>query len=255
MRTRAIELARVLNLDPDPELSERGITSGGFRRSADLIAASFEKPRRNTDAKETEPLRILKGTTFFGGAGLEGTYIQDMVKELGNAGLKNVRPADAKKWSRGQASDAFEVLTERKRDDEKSDHSGFGTIGEQFNLVGYSYGGLQAAQAAADYADQGGKVDHLVLLATPVSPEFLDKLRRNPNIGKVVVIDLADKGDDIRVGMSMGELLKSLPKLGLDFRATFTDTYRGHFYYSDVTPAGAERRKSLAKQLFDRGLR
>ena len=188
-------------------------------------------------------------------AGLDGSYIQDMVKALGNAGLKNVRAADTKKWSRGLASDAFDVFTERKRDDEKSDHSGFGTVGEQFNLVGYSYGGLQAAQAAADYADRGGKVDHLVLVATPVSPKFLKNLRQNPDIGKVIVINLKDKGDDIRAGMSMAELISSLPKLGLDFLAAQGNTYRGHFYYSDETPAGAERRKLLAKQLFDRGLR
>ena len=70
--TRAIELARVLNLDPDPDRSKQGAAFGSLRRSEDLIAASFAKPQRNADATETKPLRILKGTTFFGGVNRAG---------------------------------------------------------------------------------------------------------------------------------------------------------------------------------------
>ncbi len=38
---------------------------------------------------------IFKGTTFFGGAGIDGAYINDMVAALTNAGFGNVRAADS----------------------------------------------------------------------------------------------------------------------------------------------------------------
>jgi len=109
------------------------------------------------DETVQKKLRVLKGTTFFGGSGMKGAYIDDMVKALEEQGINNVRAADPKIWSRGSSlNDALAVPFENSRDDKQSDFSKFGEEGDQFNLIGYSYGGLQAAQGAIDYADQGG---------------------------------------------------------------------------------------------------
>jgi hypothetical protein len=206
--------------------------------------------------KESLGGRKLKGTTFFGGAGMEGGYIDDMVKSLEEAGLNNVRAADPKKWSRGgMGQDAVSVPMQNDRDRQPSDFSGFGEEGEQFNLVGYSYGGLQAAQAAADYADSGGVVDNLVLMGTPVEKGFLEKLQNHPNIKSVRIMNLEDQGDPIKAGMSDMEIIGSVPKLGLQWIDDKDGNARGHFYYSDEGEAGKKRRRALTSKLATWGLK
>jgi pimeloyl-ACP methyl ester carboxylesterase len=61
---------------------------------------------------------------------------------------------------------------------------------EQFNLVGYSYGSLIAAQTAHVYASNGHIIDHLVLIASPIDNDFLHELKCNKNIRRVIIIDL-----------------------------------------------------------------
>jgi len=186
---------------------------------------------------------------------MDGAYIENMVKALEENGIKNTRAADRDKWSGGTVSDAFDVLSKRSRDGSKSDLSAMGTKGEQFNLIGYSYGALQASQAALDYADNGGKVDHLVLVGAPISKQLLEQLQKHPNIGKVEVIDLDEHGDPIKAGMSTGDLVMSVPELGLDFSSGVNGEGKGHFYYGGNSPTGDSRRRKLAKTLFDLGLR
>ncbi|MFA6019780.1 MAG: alpha/beta fold hydrolase [Rhodospirillales bacterium] len=197
-----------------------------------------------------------KGTYYFGGAGMDGAYIGDMVNAMQENGVGNAQAVDRSKWSSGEEIDAPMTLLRRNRDGAQTDFSQFGKDGEQFNMVGYSHGGLQAAQAAADYASAGGKVDHLVLVGTPVSREFLDKLKSNPNIGKVIVKDIEGQGDPIRAGMSAGEHIRSLPKL-MEDRSAGEEQGRslGHFYYAGDDAVGSLRRRELAKQLYDWGLR
>ncbi|WP_259781372.1 alpha/beta fold hydrolase [Aestuariispira ectoiniformans] len=195
----------------------------------------------------------LKGTTFFGGAGMEGDYINDMVQALEEKGISNVRSAAPEKWSTGgMFTDAASVVFDNDRDGAASDFDSFSTEGEQFNLVGYSYGGLQAAQAAADYADDGGIVDNLVLLGTPIEATFLKKLESHPNIKHVEVINLSEEDDPIFAGMSDLDVAMSTPKLASQF---FIEPSAGHFYYSDPGEEGNKRRRALASKLFDIGLR
>ncbi|MGC8050047.1 alpha/beta fold hydrolase, partial [Salmonella enterica] len=59
---------------------------------------------------------------------------------------------------------------------------------EQFNLIGYSYGSLMAAHTAHIYACNGHIIDHLVLIASPIDGDFLEKLQQNKNIKKVLII-------------------------------------------------------------------
>jgi len=210
-------------------------------------------------AAQTTAASPLRGTTFFGGAGLEGAYVEDMAIRLRAVGIADVRVADAAIWSNGAILDSYTGLAGRGRDDIETDFTDFGRAGSQFNLIGYSYGGLRAAQVAADYAAGDGRVDHLVLIATPIDVDFVAALRAEPRIGSVVVIDLADEGDPIRAGMSGSGLAAGVPSLGLDFiRSYMPSLYgpaRGHFHYADPGPAGQTRRAALAERLYRVGLR
>lgn len=92
----------------------------------------------------------LDGTYFFGGAGMNGGYIGDMVTALSGAGISDVFAVDAGKWSGGTALDAG-VGVFALRDEMvnfpivlRSQGDGNG----QLNLVGYSFGSLVAAQVA-----------------------------------------------------------------------------------------------------------
>ncbi len=65
--------------------------------------------------------------------------------------------------------------------------------GEQLNLAGYSYGSVLQAHVALRLADQGIKVDNLVLIGSPISSgsELFNALSNNKNIGKVIREDIA----------------------------------------------------------------
>ncbi|MBF0354020.1 MAG: alpha/beta fold hydrolase [Alphaproteobacteria bacterium] len=197
-----------------------------------------------------------KGTYYFGGAGMDGAYIGDMVKAMQENGVGNAKAVDPAKWTDGEKVDAAMTLLRRNQDGAQTEFSQFGKEGKQFNMVGYSHGGSQAAQAAADYAAAGGKVDHLVLVGTPISQEFLDRLKSNPNIGKVVVKDIEGQGDPIRAGMSAGEQIRALPKLVEDMeRGRNEGRSIGHFYYAGEDAIRKLRRRELSKQLYEWGLR
>lgn len=73
---------------------------------------------------------------------------------------------------------------------------------KQFNLIGYSYGSMLAAQTAKSYANLGYVVDHLVLIGSPTDADFLSLLQSHKNIKKLTIIDLTEHGDPIHAGMS-----------------------------------------------------
>ena len=67
--------------------------------------------------------------------------------------------------------------------------------GEQFNMVGYSYGSVLQAQSALRLADSGQVIDNLVLIGSPISDksDLMKQLKGNSNIKNVTRYDL--KGD------------------------------------------------------------
>ncbi len=207
------------------------------------------------DGVETPGAAQSRGTHFLGGAGMEGAYIGAFVAALNDAGIGNSRAVDADRWSSGMTGDVLNALFERHRDDQETDFSVFETAGHQFNLVGYSHGGLQASQAAADLAAQGGTVDNLVLISVPISREFLDALRRDANIKNVITINLEEYGDPIRPGMDMWALLGTLPRLTIDFMRGLYGNRTGHYYYAGFGEMESARQVELARRLFDAGLR
>jgi hypothetical protein len=211
-------------------------------------------------------------TVYFGGAGNNGPYIPDQVKALKQAGVKGATAGTYTEGTLPDASAGTVHLRDRRQyamgttslgvpyknelDWSISSLTGISlpqNMEGQFNLVGYSYGSLVAAQSAIYHADKGQRIDNLVLIGSPISPEFLAQLRAHPNIGNVIVKDLGFNGDAIRAGMSMPELLGTIPRTAIDFRSV--ESGAGHFYYAPSGPVGQTRRRELADELVRQGLR
>jgi len=199
-----------------------------------------------------KPGGYIKGTFFLGGAGLNGIYIPKLVKSFHKAGIKSAIYLDREKWSAGQNIDAtIGVLFGRDYDPRfpmllrvhPNSH-------KQFNLIGYSYGSLIAAQLAVKYARHGSIVNHLVLIGSPISEHFLNTLKSLKTIKKVIVINLDKHGDPIFAGMEISELVSSSIKL--INQSGKTD---GHFHYAKEGIKGDKRRKELADKLYELGLR
>ncbi len=202
--------------------------------------------------EKVQPGAAVKGNLFFGGAGMDGGYITDMVRAFETQSIK-LQPVNRDIWSGGTALDAtfgvdvlrygaspWTVLIDAPDQVNQT----------QFNLVGYSYGSLVAAQVAQKYGEAGTYVDNLVLVGSPISEAFLTALRNNPNIGRVIVVDLVSQGDPIYAGMGRDTLVLSAPKLAWQML-----NGTGHFYYAPNTPAGAQRRNEFAKFLRQLGFR
>ncbi len=62
----------------------------------------------------------------------------------------------------------------------------------QYNLAGYSLGGVRAGLAALELANEGKIIDNLVLIATPIdkSSDLYKKLTSHKNIKNVISVDV-----------------------------------------------------------------
>ncbi|MBX2944151.1 MAG: hypothetical protein KF860_17610, partial [Cyclobacteriaceae bacterium] len=69
--------------------------------------------------------------------------------------------------------------------------------GEQLNLSGVSAGSVLMAQAALGLANEGQKIDNLILIGSPISTDsdLYKELTSNSNIRRVLLIDVV--GDNI----------------------------------------------------------
>jgi hypothetical protein len=198
-----------------------------------------------------QPGEAVRGNLFFGGAGMDGGYINDMVRAFGDRGIE-LTPVDRQKWSGGTALDAS-LGVNAYRDGKFPAPvllDNFQQSGPQFNLIGYSYGSVAAAQVAINYAEAGTKVDNLVLIGSPISKEFLNDLRSTQNIRNVLIVDLTERGDPIYAGMTRGELMMATPSLVRQMAGS-----TGHFYFAPSTPEGQRRRDALADSLYSKGIR
>ena len=220
-----------------------------------------------TLASETVPAKVYvrrpRGTLYWGGAGLDGAYIQPQLQAFIAAGINNVNvgltntggaymPERAKPL--GTLVDAIRAgLPIRYEDDgDWTLSKGMGAKDGQFNLIGYSYGSLLAAQTANFYSKQGHIADHLVLIGSPIDAGFLTTLSRRQHIKKVVVIDLTDKGDPIHAGMTQFELFEAVPELARQF---LSGKAEGHFHYGQVVPDSPHRWRALAERMLREGVR
>ncbi|MXV18004.1 alpha/beta hydrolase [Hufsiella ginkgonis] len=80
--------------------------------------------------------------------------------------------------------------------------------GEQFNLVGYSYGSVLQAQAALKLAKSGQVIDNLVLIGSPISTDsdLYKQLSENGNIKSILRYDLP--GDALSNSDGIMDILK-----------------------------------------------
>jgi len=199
-----------------------------------------------------KPGSYIKGTFFLGGAGLNGIYIPKLIKAFHTAGIKSAIYLDREKWSSGQNRDAtIGVFLGRDYDPRfPMLLRVFTTSHKQFNLIGYSYGSLIAAQLAVKYARYGSVVNHLVLIGSPISEKFLEIVKGMRTIRKVIVINLDKQGDPIFAGMDTLDLITN----SLELRQQMIEN-KGHFYYAKDDSTGDKRRKELAEELYKQGLR
>lgn len=213
---------------------------------------------------DTKPVKVYvkkpRGTLYWGGAGLDGAYVQPQLQAFRATGIQNVSAGLTNTATKevgprfGAIVDALRAGTAIRYED--SDEwvisKGMDSSAPQFNMIGYSYGSLLAAQTANYYANQGHIVDHLVLIASPIDQDFLMKLKENKNIKKVVVINLTKYGDPIYAGITQIELMEAIPTIQ---RQQNGERGEGHFYFAHVIPESPSRWAALAKRLFDEGLR
>lgn len=198
-----------------------------------------------------------RGTIYWGGAGLDGPYIADQLAALQEAGIQHVyrgvrtysMPVDALR-------SGFSI---RYRDNPVAEDwhiDGMDNPSPQFNLIGYSYGSLVAAQTAYYYAALGHIVDHLVLVGSPIDKRFLEDLGKQVNIRRIVIRDLAEYGDPIYAGIGKLRLYASSLQLGAQMLKTLdTGDGWGHFYFASPSSNGALRRRELARLMVRHGLK
>lgn len=222
-----------------------------------------------TPIEKRAPVKVYllrpRGTLYWGGAGLDGGYVRPQLEAFRKAGvthcfagLTNSATADLPKGTgyafAGTLLDAIRSgLAIRSRDDgEWTITSGMAAEAPQFNLIGYSYGSLLAAQTAWSYARAGHVIDHLVLVGSPIEAGFLADLRSHKGIRKTTVINLTEHGDPIYAGMPWAELAVAAPLLG---KQMIANKGEGHFYYAHVMPDSPRRWTALARRFADEGLR
>lgn len=196
-----------------------------------------------------------RGTLYWGGAGLNGPYIDDQIQSFVKKGISHVyRGTNTTGFDKVDA--LWTATTLRYEDsDEWTISKGLENPSGQFNLIGYSYGSMLAAQTAHFYANQGHIVDKLVLIGCPIDANFLAKLKNHKNIKMVIVINLTEHGDPIHAGMTQIELLSSATKLASQDDESGTTKGIGHFYYRPDSIEGKARREALADYLYRQGIR
>jgi pimeloyl-ACP methyl ester carboxylesterase len=211
---------------------------------------------------DTAPVKVKvnrpRGTVYWGGAGLDGPYLAPQIAAFASAGIAHCYAGKTNTATRtigapGMFIDAMRAgVAIRYQDSGEWTLAGMDLPADQFNLVGYSYGSLLAAQTANSYARSGHIVNHLVLIGSPIDSNFLAVLKGNALIKKVIVIDLKQYGDPIYAGIPQLELAQAATTLG---EQMLRNKGEGHFYYAHVIADSARRWKELAGRLYAEGLR
>ncbi|WP_433847188.1 alpha/beta hydrolase [Acinetobacter proteolyticus] len=192
---------------------------------------------------------------------MDGPYLKPMTQAFTDAGIHYISSGLGNTATRnvpstiGTLMDAARTGVMIKNNDGTDDWRVYPpastNAAKQFNLIGYSYGSMLAAQTAKSYANLGYVVDHLVLIGSPIDADFLSMLKKHKNIKKVSVIDLTEHGDPIHAGMSFFDLVKNAPLLGKQMN---NNKAEGHFYYAHVVPDSPRRWAELAKRIKNEGL-
>jgi pimeloyl-ACP methyl ester carboxylesterase len=176
---------------------------------------------------------------------MNGDYVDDTVQALSEAGIEGVAAADTDTFSNGTISDAAIGVAAMGYNlpnyNVKLTQSAAGITSSQFNMIGYSYGSLAAAQVADEYSRSGGVVNNLVLVGSPIGKKFLGDLFAQRNIQNTLIVNLRNRGDLIYAGMPHRTLNVISPVIGKQMLQQ-----NGHFYYAPNSQEGQRRRRALA---------
>lgn len=211
----------------------------------------------SNDTCSFDPKNPPRGTLYWGGAGLDGPYIERHARLFAEVGIHDIyvgKSLTSGRWLAKPLNMFADAVRAGLllRNPDSGDWAVCGMKGhEQFNLIGYSYGSSLAAQTALAYAKRGVVVDHLVLIAPPIGPELKAALLASPKI-KVYFVDLREHGDPLYPGISTTELVAATPTL---IKQMVADRGDGHFYYAHDTPDSDDRIRALARQAYHLGVR
>lgn len=187
-------------------------------------------------------------TIFFGGSGMRGAYVRDMAAALDEGGWPEPCGAPYEDWSTGSIlGDVFYTLTFDL--DATEDHSDHPPYPKVKHLIGYSYGGLQAARLAIGLTKSGQKSISVTLIATPISSNNLAILQSTPGIGPLRIVDLEQYYDPIRTGRGLTNVLSAAPALAWQFFSGSASAQWGHFHLTDASSLGSENRRLFVKFL------
>lgn len=129
------------------------------------MSSILEHVASTTPTTDKEPVKLKvkvpRGTIYWGGAGLNGGYVQPQIEAFRKAGIKHIWVGLTNTATKvmggefGTIVDAIRAGLIIRYEDESpwTIDSGMDQPAEQFNLIGYSYGSLLAAQTANFYPD------------------------------------------------------------------------------------------------------
>jgi hypothetical protein len=218
-----------------------------------------------TPAAEPQPEYIVTGTAssagpgrnfFFAGAGHDTDstgYIDGFRRAFAQAGLSDftdtnvssgTRPTDITTTMALYQGPTSLTIPAAEAVSKGTVAAGTAVPTGQRNLIGYSFGGAVAASVARQLADTGTVIDNLVLIATPISFQFLRGEQIAANIKRVIVVNLPN--DIIRPGTSPA-ILSSVLTVG-------PPTVTPHFFFAEGQ-VNQLRREQLARLLFSLGMR
>ncbi|HTU65579.1 MAG TPA: RHS repeat-associated core domain-containing protein [Steroidobacteraceae bacterium] len=218
----------------------------GTKDDQNLYAYVGNDPTNSTDPEGTT-------TWFWGGAGNDddAEYKADFVEAMDEAGVQDANAVPEAATSPGGITadlvllpnvnnvTAANIVTPGVQP---------GGVGQQYNLVGYSYGSVLAAQQALSESDKGVQVDNLVLIGPPINQDLMDAVMSSPNIANVIVQNIA--GDPVHAGMTDGQLAAASPTLAYQMIMG-----TGHFTYAGADAGAAQRRRELVSELVKKGVR
>jgi RHS repeat-associated protein len=191
-------------ISPDPAILEY-LPTGNKNKDANLpgmggvfntVNLSLYHYVANNPVKYIDP--DGKKTVWLEGAGPEvnsASYSRPIIQKMAQHGIKNPVWLNFKHQT-GVVNQAVRVLNSAMNKVTRSEIDAikktYDRSDGQYNLAGYSLGGVRAAQAALEMANEGKVIDNLVLIATPIDKEsdLYKSITSNKNIKNVISIDI-----------------------------------------------------------------